>query len=293
MAARSIASAFVSFGLVNIPVRLYSANQTSEAISFNMLHKKCGTRLKQQYICPKENEVVERDDIVKGYEYSKDQYVLFSPEELKAVEEEATKTIAITEFVPQSKVDTIYFDKAYYLGPDKGGERAYKLLTEAMKKSQLVGLASYAARGKAYLVLIRPAEKGLVMQQLRYVDEVRPISEVPLPDKVEVKEAEMKLALQLIQQSVTPDFHPENFHDTVRERMLEIIQKKVEGQEVTISPAETPHAQVIDLMEALKASLGAGEGAGMSARKVARKPAKSSPREAAKKTEAPKKRAAR
>src|SRR5262245_3851102 len=134
MAARSMATAFVSFGLVNIPVRIYTANQTSESISFNMLHKKCGTRLKQQYICPKDREIVERDDVVKGYEYSKDQYVLFSPEELKAVEEESTKTIAITEFVPQAKVDTIYYDKAYYLGPDKGGERAYKLLNEAMKR---------------------------------------------------------------------------------------------------------------------------------------------------------------
>jgi DNA end-binding protein Ku len=289
MAARSIASAFVSFGLVNIPVRLYTANQTSESVSFHMLHKKCSTRLKQQYICPKENVVVDREDVVKGYEYSKDQYVLFSPEELKAVEEEATKTIAITEFVPQAKVDTIYFDKAYYLGPDKGGERAYRLLTEALKKSGLTGLASYAARGKAYLVLIRAVEKGLVMQQLRYVDEVRPISEVPLPERVDVKEAELKLALQLIQQGSTDAFHPENFTDVVRERMLEIIQKKVEGQEVTIAPAETPHAQVIDLMEALKASLGGGEGS--AARKSARKPAKPSPRQAEKKSEAPRKRA--
>src|SRR5262245_49159695 len=194
MAARSIATAYVSFGLVNIPVRLYSAGQTSESISFHMLHQKCGTRLKQQYICPKENQVVERDDIIKGYEYSKDQYVLFTNEELKAVEEEATKTVAITEFVAQEKVDTIYFDKAYYLGPDKGGERAYKLLTEALKRSKLVGLAQYAARGKAYIVLVRPGEKGLIMQQLRYADEVRPFSEVPLPEKVDVKEAELKLA---------------------------------------------------------------------------------------------------
>jgi DNA end-binding protein Ku len=281
MAARSIASAFVSFGLVNIPVRLYSANQTSESVSFHMLHKKCGTRLKQQYICPTENEVVERDDIVKGYEYSKDQYVLFSADELKAVEEEPTKTVAITEFVPQAKVDTIYYDKAYYLGPDKGGERAYKLLLEAMKKSELVGLAQYAARGKAYIVLLRPAGKGLVMQQLRYADEVRPMSEVPLPDKVEVKEAELKLALQLIEQSVVKDFHPENFQDSVRERVLEAIQKKVEGQEITVAPSETPKAQVIDLMEALKASLGGGgAAAGVAAHQGDRKPAKPSPRRA-------------
>ena len=153
MAARSIGSAYVSFGLVTIPVKLYSASQTSESISFRMLHKKDGVPVKQQYICPKENVVVERDDIVKGYEYAKDQYVLFTNEELKAVEEEATKTVAISEFVPQDKVDTIYFDKAYYLGPDKGGERAYRLLSDAMRKSGLVALASYAARGKGYLLL--------------------------------------------------------------------------------------------------------------------------------------------
>jgi DNA end-binding protein Ku len=286
MAARSIATAYVSFGLVNIPVRLFSANQTSESVSFHMLHQKCGTRLKQQYICPKDNEVVDRDEIVKGYEYSKDQYVLFSQEELKAVEEEATKTIAITEFVLQDKVDTVYFDKAYYLGPDKGGERAYTLLSEAMRRSNLVGLAQYAARGKAYLVLLRPVEKGLVMQQLRYAEEVRPFSEVPVPEKVDVKEAELKLALQLIEQTISEEFHPESYRDSVRDRMLEIIQKKVEGQEITISPAETPQAQVIDLMEALKASLGSGGTTGMAARKVQRKPAKSSPRKADKKSSA-------
>jgi DNA end-binding protein Ku len=281
MAARSIASAYVSFGLVNIPVRLYSANQTSEAISFNLLHKKCGTRLKQQYICPKDRDIVERDDMIKGYEWSKDQYVLFDAEELKAVEEEATKTIAIAEFVPQEKVDALYFDKAYYLGPDKGGERAYKLLCEALKKSGLVGVAQYAARGKAYIVLMRPLGKGLVMQQMRYADEVRPMADVPLPEKVEVKDAELKLALQLIEQSVSKDFNPEKYHDSVRERVLEIIQKKVEGQEITIAPSEAPKAQVIDLMAALKASLGEGGTAAAAARE--RKPAKPSPRKAEKK----------
>jgi len=281
MAARSIASAYVSFGLVNIPVRLYSANQTSEAISFNLLHKKCGTRLKQQYICPKDRDIVERDDMIKGYEWSKDQYVLFDAEELKAVEEEATKTIAIAEFVPQEKVDALYFDKAYYLGPDKGGERAYKLLCEALKKSGLVGVAQYAARGKAYIVLMRPLGKGIVMQQMRYADEVRPMADVPLPEKVEVKDAELKLALQLIEQSVSKDFNPEKYHDSVRERVLEIIQKKVEGQEITIAPSEAPKAQVIDLMAALKASLGEGGSAAAAARE--RKPAKPSPRKAEKK----------
>lgn len=286
MAARSIASAYVSFGLVNIPVRLYSANQSSEAISFNLLHKKCGTRLKQQYICPKDREIVERDDMIKGYEWSKDQYVLFDAEELKAVEEEATKTIAIDDFVPQDKVDALYFDKAYYLGPDKGGERAYKLLCEALKKTELVGVAQYAARGKAYIVLLRPLGKGLVMQQMRYADEIRPMADVPLPEKVEIRDAELKLALQLIEQSVVKDFNPEKYHDVVRERVLEIIQKKVEGQEITIAPSEAPKAQVIDLMEALKASLGEGSGSSAAAARE-RKPAKASPRKAEKKAAEP------
>lgn len=278
-----MASAYISFGLVSIPVKLYSANQTSESIAFRMLHKKCSSPLKQQYVCPKDNEVVERDDIVKGYEYAKDQYVLFSAEELKAVEEEATKTIAIAEFVPQAKVDTIYFDKAYYLGPDKGGERAYRLLGEAMKTSGLVGLAAYAARGKQYLVLIRPMEGGLVMQQLRYAEEVRPFSEVPLPDRVEVKDAELKLALQLIEQSVAEEFDPSKYQDDVRARVLDIIQKKVDGQEVTLAPSEAPQAQVIDLMEALKQSL--GQAPAKARGDEARKPAKAAGRKGAKKAE--------
>ncbi len=292
MAARSIASAYVSFGLVSIPVRLFTANQTSETISFRMLHRKCGSPLKQQYICPRDNEVVEREDIAKGYEYAKDQYVLFSPEELKALEEEPNKQITIGEFVPQAKVDSIYFDKAYYLGPDKGGERAYTLLAQAMQKSGLVGLATYAARGKQYIVLVRPISGGLVMQQLRYADEVRPFSEVPMPEKVAVKDAELKLALQLIEQSVAEDFRPEQFEDEVRKRILGQIQKKVEGQEITVAPSETPQAQVIDLMEALKASLGMAPEEKAAARKVA----KASVRKDAKKAEAPptaKKRAAR
>ncbi len=280
MAARSIASVYVSFGLVNIPVRVYSANQTSESISFHLLHKKCGTRLKQQYICPKDRDIVDREDMVKGYEWAKDQYVLFSPEELKAVEEASTKSIAIQEFVPQDKVDALYFEKAYYLGPDKGGERAYKLLGEAMKKSGLVGVAQYAARGKAYIVLLRPLGPGLVMQQLRYSDEVRPMNDVPLPEKVDVKDAELKLALQLIEQSVSKTFDPDKYKDSVRVRVLENIQKKVEGQEFTMAPEETPKAQVIDLMEALKASLGMGGTSGASAEASERKPAKPSPRKA-------------
>jgi DNA end-binding protein Ku len=253
MPPRPIASANISFGLVSVPVSLYSASESSANVSFNMLHKKCGTRLKQQYICPKEDVVVEKDDIAKGYEFSKGQYVTFSPEEIKALDEKATNSIDIAEFVPLSAVDRIYLDKVYYLGPDKGGDRAYRLLGEALKTTGRAALGQYSARGKQHLVLVRPLDGVLVMEQLHYQPELRPAAEVPHPD-TPVKEAELALAKQLIEQSSTDEFRPENYHDTVRERVLDAIQSKVEGQEITAeeAPAET---KIIDLMDALRASL--------------------------------------
>ena len=256
MAARSIGNGTLSFGMVSIPIRMYSAGESSSAVSFNMLHDKCKSRLKQQYICPKDNEIVARDHTVKGYEFAKDQYVTFSEEEVKAMAEEAQKAIEITEFVPAAKVDPVYFDGAYYLGPDKGGEKAYKLINEAMKQTGRAALAKWAARGKQYLVLIRPVGNGLVMQQLLYKDEVRSISEVPI-EEAELKDSELKLAVQLVEQIANDEFKPENYEDEVRKRYHEAIQRKVEGQEV-ITAAEAPKsAQIIDLMEALKASLAA------------------------------------
>ena len=256
MAARSIGNGTLSFGMVSIPIRMYSAGESSSAVSFNMLHDKCKSRLKQQYVCPKDNEIVARDHTVKGYEFAKDQYVTFTEEEVKAMAEEAQKAIEITEFVPAAKVDPVYFDGAYYLGPDKGGEKAYKLINEAMKQTGRAALAKWAARGKQYLVLIRPVGNGLVMQQLLYKDEVRPIAEVPI-EEAELKDSELKLAVQLVEQIANDEFKPENYEDEVRRRYHEAIQRKVEGQEV-ITAAEAPKsAQIIDLMEALKASLAA------------------------------------
>jgi len=255
MPARSIGTGTLSFGMVSIPIRMYSAGEASSAVSFNLLHAKCKSRMKQQYICPKDNEVVPRDQMVKGYQFSKDQYVAFTKEELKAMEQEAQKAIEITEFVPASAIDSVYFDRPYYLGPEKGGEKAYRLLNEAMKKTGRSALAKWAARGKQHLVLIRPVEKGLVMQQLLYADEVRPISEVPIGD-AELTDSELQLAEQLIAQIAADEFHPEHYEDEVKKRYLEAIQKKVEGQEITAAP-EAPKAQIIDLMEALKASLAA------------------------------------
>ncbi|HYQ80615.1 MAG TPA: Ku protein [Anaeromyxobacteraceae bacterium] len=257
MPARPIASGTISFGLVSIPVKLYPATQPSAGVSFNLLHAKDGSRLKQQYVCAQEGVKVEREEMVKGYEFQKDRYVTFTAEELKALEEVASQTIEIAEFVPAATVDPIYFDKPYFVGPDKGGAKAYRLLAEALTRSGKAALGRYAARGKQYLVLIRPAEGRLVMQQLLYPDEVRSSADVPV-DEAELKEPEVQLALQLVEQTASDEFHPERYRDGVRQRILEAIERKVAGQEIALAPSEEPKAQVIDLMEALKASLAAG-----------------------------------
>jgi DNA end-binding protein Ku len=269
MAARSISSLTVSFGLVSIPVKLFSATESTKAISFNLLHKGCGSRLKQQYFCVKEEVAVARDDMVKGYEFAKDQYVLFSPEELKAVEEAGTGMAEITEFVPLDSVDPVYYDKPYYLAPDKGGAKPYALLAKALRESKRCALGRWAARGKQYIVMIRAVEQGLVMQQLMYASEVRPFNEVEIPP-TEVKDAELKLAKQLIDAQTTESFDPSQYKDDVADRIQASIDRKVAGQEiVTTELAEAaPTGQVIDLMEALRASL---------ERKGASKPAKPAP----------------
>jgi DNA end-binding protein Ku len=255
MPARSIGTATISFGLVSIPTKLYTTNETGSDIHFNMLHDADGARLKQQYICTQCNEVVDREHTVKGFEHAKGQYVVFSPEEIKALDAVATQAIAIEEFVPASAVDPLWVEKSYYLGPDKGGERAYKLIHDAMIETGLVGVASYAARGKQYIVALRPFNNGLIMHQLRYAEEVKPWAEVPLPDLPELKPAELGLAKQIIQQIAHETFAPEKYKDDVQARMREMIAQKVEGQEITVAP-EAPTGKVIDLMEALKASLG-------------------------------------
>ena len=258
MAARSIASLTISFGLVSIPVKLYSATEASRAISFNLLHKGCGSRLKQQYVCAKEDVLVPREDMVKGYEFAKDQYVIFTPEELKALEETGTHTADIAEFVPLAAVDPLYFDKAYYLGPDKGGAKPYALLARALRESGRCAIGRWAARGKQYIVMIRPVEdlvEGLVMQQLLYAGEVRSLRDIDIP-KMDVKPAELKLAQQLIEQQSADKFDASQYTDDVRIRIEAAVQRKVEGQQITTSViAEPAGGQVIDLMEALRASL--------------------------------------
>ena len=270
MAAHPIGSATLSFGLVSVPVQLYSTGESASGISFNWLHKKDGARLKQQYVCSKDGEKVERDEMVKGYEFEKGKYVQFTPEELKALEEKASNAIDIAEFVPAEQVDRVFLDRSYFLGPDKGGDRAYRLLAEALKQTGRIAVGQYAARGKQYLVAVRPEKDGLVMEQLRYENEVRTIDDVPIPD-VKPKKNELQLAVQFVEQASSDTFHPENYEDNVRKRVLEQIERKVHGQEIIEEPAEAPKAKVIDLMEALKQSLkkgGGGESAGE------RKPAK-------------------
>jgi DNA end-binding protein Ku len=239
---------------VSIPVKLFSATESSHAISFNLLHKGCGSRLKQQYLCAKEEVAVPREDMAKGYEFAKEQYVMFSPEELKALEETGTHSAEISEFVPIESIDPIYFDKAYYLAPDKGGAKPYALFARALRDSRRCAIGRWAARGKQYIVMIRPVEDGLVMQQLLYAAEVRSIKGLEIP-KSEVKEAELRLAQQLIEQQASETFDPAAYVDEVRGRIEAEIQRKVDGQEITMAEVPESGGQVIDLMEALRASL--------------------------------------
>ena len=242
--------------MVSIPVKLFSATESKASISFNMLHEKCKGRVKQQYICERdEGVVVPRTEMVKGYEFAKDQYVVFTPDEIKKMEEEKTGLIDIAEFLDIKEVDPVYYESASYLAPDKGGEKAYRLLCDAMKKTGRVAVAKWAARGKQYLVLLRPLKNVVILQQLRYPDEVRPLDEVPV-GTAESKESELKLAVQLIDQITSPAFEPSHYEDEVRKRMQAAIDRKVQGQEISVAP-EQPRAQILDIMEALKASLAA------------------------------------
>jgi len=264
-------SATISFGLVSVPVKLYSSADSSASISFNWLNQKTGARLKQQYVDAQTGDKVEKSDMIKGYEFSKGQYVTFTPEELKTLDEKATNSIDIDEFIPLSEVDRIFLSKAYYLGPDKGGARAYKLLAQALEQSGRAALGQYAARGRQYLVLVRPMKGVLVMEQLHYAKDLRAAEEIPIED-VEVKDQELDLAKQLIDQSATDSFSPEAYHDKVYDRVLEAIQQKVDGEDITAEPTEEPQTKIIDLMEALKASL--AEGAPKNAEPAEKKPKK-------------------
>jgi len=254
MPARAIGSATVSFGLVSIPVRLYVATH-SEQPSFNLIHGVCKSRIKQQTWCPRCERVVERSELVKGREVAKDQYVLFTDEELKALEAAASQAIDIQEFVPLANVDPVYFQDTHYLGPDKGGDKAYQLLAEAMRDTGMVALAQHVSRGKERLVLIRPFADGLALHTLYYADEVRAFDEIERGAKATVKPAETNLARKLIEQLAADGFTPQQYHDHWRERLQEAVDQKIAGEEVAVPAVQPAQAKVIDLMEALKQSL--------------------------------------
>ena len=299
MAMRATASGTLSFGLVAIPLKLYTA-AASESVRFNMLHTKCSGRLKMQYYCPTDDEVVERSDTMKGYEYARGQYVTFTEDELKALQTERTNSMEIAEFVPLESVDFVQVEKSYYLAPDKGGDKPYQLLRDAMSLRGVVGVARWAARGKEQVVLVRPyGEHGLILHQIYYANEVRDFEELDTGATYQFSDVERGLATQLIDQLTRERFEPEKYKDSYSERVREAVDRKVEGQEVTLAP-EAPKAQIIDLFEALKKSLGSAKPAAPSPteEEAPKPPAKAKParakgvKKASPRKAAPKKKAA-
>ena len=261
MPARANSSGTISFGLVSIPVKVYTANR-SKSVSFNMLHAKDKSRLKQQYVCATCGEPVESADRVKGFEYARDQYVVMSDEELKALERKSDRTIEIEEFIPIDRVDALYFEKAQLLGPDKGGAKAYRLLNEAMLVMGKVAIGRHHVRGREQLVLIRPMGRGLVLHGLYYADEVASFTEIEFGDEVEIKRGELDLAQQLIEQLASERFQPEKYEDEYRKELLAAVDRKVAGEEVVSAPRPETREQIIDLVAALKKSLEQRRGAG-------------------------------
>lgn len=253
-------SGTISFGLVNIPVKVYSANDSSGRLSFNQLHAEKKTRLKQQMYDPATGEIVPKEQIVKGFEYAKDQYVVFSDDELEKLELATSRAMEITEFVPLETVDPLFFEGGSYLGPEKGADRAFALLVTALTDMKHAAVAQWVTRGKQQLILLRPLGKGLVLQQLRYADEVKSQAEVPLPD-VNASEAELGLAREFIQRLAQPKFDVSKYHDNYRDKLRGLIDSKVKGEVIDLTPAPEPVAKVVDLMEALKASLAKTSGA--------------------------------
>lgn len=254
MAARAISSGNISFGLVSIPIKIYSATQ-SKAVHFSLLSAENKSRLKQQYVSASTGEIVPREAMVRGYEFSKGQFVVMSDEELKNLEKKTDRSISIEEFVPIATVDPIYFEKSNLLGPDKGGNKPYKLLQAAMIEAGRVAVGRFSTRGREQLVLVRPSGKGLVLHSLYYADEVRSFDDVDLDDDVQFREGEIELAHQLIDRLSTDRFVPEKYEDDYRRTLLEAIEKKAAGEEIVAASAEEKHEQIIDLVAALKQSL--------------------------------------
>jgi DNA end-binding protein Ku len=255
MPSRPIANGNISFGLVSIPVKLFSATR-SKSVSFNLLHAKDLSRIQQKIYCPVDDAIVDRSELIRGYEVEKGRYVTFTDEELKQLEARDDHTIEITEFLPLAQVDPVYFEESYYLGSETGAAKAYRLLADAMAQSGRVAIGRFIMRGKEHIVLLRPYDKGLMLHTIYYADEVRSSDEVDRATNEPVKEAELTLATRLIDELTQKKFDASRFHDTYRERVIEVAQQKVAGQEVSeVAPTEPRRGQVIDLMQALKASL--------------------------------------
>jgi DNA end-binding protein Ku len=254
MASRPVGSGNISFGLVSIPVRLFTATST-KSVSFNLLHAKDLSRIQQRIYCPVDDAIIDRSELVRGYEIEKGRYVTFTDEELKALEARDGHVIEIDEFVPLTALDPIYFEDSYYIGAEAGSGKAYRLLADAMATAKRVAVGRYTMRGKEHIVLIRPFAKGLLLHTLYYADEVRPVEDVDRATNEPVKEAELTLAKRLIDELTHEKFDATKYRDSYRDRVTEAAQKKVAGEQVTEAPTEPRRGQVIDLMAALKASL--------------------------------------
>jgi len=268
--AASVWSGYLTFGLISMPVRLFSGARSS-SISFHMLHRDDLQRVKQQLYCPADNRVVERSEIVKGYEYRKDEYVVIEPEEIKKIEPKTAKTMEILEFVKADEVDPVFFESSYYLMPEEAGRRPYALLTKALEESDYVAIAKLTMHNREYTVFLRPRDGGMMLHTMYYADEVREVEGFGAPD-VELKDAEVKVAHQLIE-ALADKWDPEKYHDTFQENLKKMIQTKLEGGKITEVEKPKKLAPVVDLMSALKQSLAEMEGK--------KKPAATAPHSAA------------
>jgi DNA end-binding protein Ku len=256
--ASSVWSGYLTFGLISMPVRLFSGARSS-GISFNMLHRDDLKRVKQQYVCPAEdNKVVERSEIVKGYEYRKDEYVVIEPEEIKKIEPKTAKTMEILEFVKSTDVDPVYFESSYYMLPEEAGRRPYALLTKALEESDYVAIAKLTMHNREYTVFLRPRDGGLMLHTMYYADEVREVEGFGAPD-VELKDSEVKIAHQLIE-ALSAEWDPEKYHDEFQENLKKLIETKLEGGKIAEVEKPKKLAPVVDLMSALKQSLAEMEG---------------------------------
>ena len=255
--ASSVWSGYLTFGLISMPVRLFSGARSS-SVSFNMLHREDLKRVKQQYVCSLDGQVVDRSDIVKGYEYRKDEYVVIEPDEIKKIEPQTAKTMEILEFVKESEVDPVYFESSYYMLPEEAGRRPYALLTKALEESEYVAIAKLTMHNREYTVFLRPTQGGMMLHTMYYEEEVRKVEGFGTPD-VELKDAEVKVAHQLIE-ALAAEWEPEKYHDTFQDNVKKLIETKLEGGKITEVEKPKKLAPVVDLMSALKQSLAEMEG---------------------------------